>query len=644
MAIIVERDEAPAPLDAVGRLLESLDAQPGAWLGCDVASEGLFRKESVACARPALRFALCGRELTVTVMSSSGAALLEAVRSLAKFEESAGVLRRRCTAGPEVTGVLRRFLAVFQPASAELGLYGAFAFDYYRLGDTAPLPDDGHCRFVLFFPEEVLVSDAAEARRITFRWPGAGGEVGEVPAARAPAPEDELPAGGHARRVAQGVERLRRGELQSLVLSQAFRRRVGVPASRAFAALRGRNPYPAMFFCNLGGGEVLFGASPDQQLRAHGEWVESAPVCGTLRRGADPIEDMEQAFDLLASPKEGAAIALCADSAADEHARVCEPGSVRVVSHRRPYFFSTIIHAISHLRGRRRAGLDGIDLLLAHATPATVTGLPKAAAVRAIEEIEADWRGWYAGAVARIGSDGTVDLHTILRAARLAEGVAEVRTGGNILADSDPVKEEEESALKAQTLFRVLQGQAPDAQAEAARPGPRPVRLLPSEDPAAARFANALAQAGAVVEAGAAVAVCSGASSGTFPGGPLVAVGEAGLQLLEADGCRVDALPKPAFARPVEGQGVQGGFLSHYNALWVGWYATRAVRPEALAAGWAPTAVSDEGWLLAAQHEATRRCALLFRPDSVLSLRAAAGVKALAAALEWANSGIKTNS
>ena len=636
--IRVAREERPAAPDAVERLLEALDAQPGAWLGCDVASEGLFRKESVACARPALRFALCGRELSVIALSRAGAALLDTVRALGPFIAGEGTLRCECQSGPEVLGVLRRFLAAFEPASAELGLYGAFAFDYFRLGEDAALPGDGRCRFVLYFPEQVLVADAAHARWVNFRWPGVEASPGPVPAAAVPPPDDELPPGGHARRVARGVDRLRRGELQSLVLSQTFRRRVGVPASKAFASLRARNPYPAMFFCNLGGGELLFGASPDQQLRAHGEWVESAPVCGTLRRGADPIEDMEQAFDLLASDKEGAAIALCADSAANEHALVCEPGSVRVVAHRRPYFFSTIIHAISHLRGQRRAGLDAFDLLLAHATPATVTGLPKASAVRAIEEIEADWRGWYAGAVARLGSDGTVDLHTILRAARVAGGVAEVRTGGNILPDSDPEKEEEESALKAQTLFRVLQGQAPDGAVRATGTARIPVRVLPSDDPGEARFSNILAQAGGVVDPSARLLVCSGRYASPLPAGPLVAVGDAALQLLEGEGCRVEALARPAYARPVVGSGKDDEFLREFKVLSVGWYAAHAIRPDALSAGWTALAVSADGWLLAAANEASRRCALFFRPDSVLSLKGGTGARVLALALAWANS------
>jgi anthranilate synthase len=442
--ITITRSESKAQAPQVDALLEELETRPGLWMGCDVASAGLFERRSIACARPALRFCLTGPLLEVTAMTAAGSALLPALSAMASFASVKGGLRAKFGTGAAVTELLRAFLAGFQPRSAELALFGAFSFDFFRLAEEAPLPEDGRCRLVLYFPERVLVAGEHESAWIDFSWPGKRGETGDVAPAAIASAEDEMPSGGHAQRVAQGVELLRRGELFSLVLSQTFRRRTAVSPAKAFTTLRQRNPYPAMFFCNLGGGEILFGASPDLQVRADAQTVESAPVCGTLRRGADPVEDADQALALLESHKEGTAIALCADSAADELARVCEPGSVRVVSHRRPYFFSTIIHAISHVRGRRRAGLDALDLLLAHAAPATVTGLPKAAAIRAIGKIEADWRGWYAGAVARLGSDGSAEVYTVLRAARIAGGVAEIRTGGNIVADSVPENEEEE--------------------------------------------------------------------------------------------------------------------------------------------------------------------------------------------------------
>ena len=203
----------------------------------------------------------------------------------------------------------------------------------------------------------------------------------------------------------------------------------------------------------------MFGASPDVQVRADDQWVETAPVCGTFRRGADPVDDHEQAKALTNSLVDEASLALCADSDRNDKARVCEPGSVQLLLRRRVHLFSTIIHTIDHTRGRRRADVDSFDIVLAHATPATVTGMPKPDARSAIEALEAGWRGWYAGAAVRFGGDGSCEALTMLRFARLVGDWAEVRTGGSLLADSDPPREEEETRLKAESMFRVLAGQ-----------------------------------------------------------------------------------------------------------------------------------------------------------------------------------------
>lgn len=166
--IAIGQSGSAASARDVDALLGRLDQRPGVWMGCNVASEGLFRKESTACAVAALRFCLDGPVLTVTALSASGGALLAAVKSLAAFHGGAGSLETRMPSGAEVVELLRRFLAMFRPQSAEFAYYGALSFDYFRLGETGPLPDDGRRRLVLFVPERVLAVRESGARWLDF--------------------------------------------------------------------------------------------------------------------------------------------------------------------------------------------------------------------------------------------------------------------------------------------------------------------------------------------------------------------------------------------------------------------------------------------------------------------------------------------
>lgn len=693
--IAVECRQSPASTADARGAIESIAAGVGVWLGCDVAVDGLYRREAHAALEPLLAFYLDGTLLRVVPHGGFGRALAEHVALLAAFERVDG--RLECRFGeraaepastedalvhPVVT-LLRRVLALFEssgepavfesrgepavseshgePAVSEsngdravvesrghqaVAFYGALAFDYDRLGARSQLPDDGRRRLALIVPARVLVTGDAGHRWLDFTFPSLLPIIG-TQAVLEPVRVDrnlaDQPAGAHARAVALGVERMRRGELCSLVLSQTFRRAVDVDAADAFVRLRRDNPYPAMFFVNAGGGERIFGASPDVQVRADAEWVETAPVCGTFRRGTDPLDDYLQAKALVDSEVDEASLAVCADSDRNDKALVCEAGSVELVSRRRVHFFSTIIHAIDHTRGRRRVGVDGFDIVLAHATPATVTGMPKAAARLAIAEIETEWRGWYAGAAVRIGADGSCEALTMLRFARLVDGVAEVRCGGSLLADSVPAREEEETRLKSETLFRVLAGASPRAPASrftASRE--RHVVFHDADDALAASMREALFKAGgrfassglhgAVQVAGDGPLGACRAVAARLVGVPALWLNNAALALLESMGARLDVLVPPQFGRLLECTAVPGECLAALDRFQVGVYATHVVQQADLPDGWRALAVGVDGRIVAALSK-RGDVALMCRPDSVLSTRHHAGLHMLDAAL-----------
>ncbi len=648
--IAVERIESPAQAADAQAAIAALDHSPGAWLGCDVTAPGQFRREAMVALDPLLSFYLDGNLLRVVPHGDVGRALAGKLAALATFERVQGRLEiafAASDAAPHpVIGLLRRFLASFAAKPRELGLYGALAFDYYRLARADAVIDDGRRRLALFLPARVLLTGDAGHRWIELRFPGlqpvSGAQAG-IATVQPERFEDDLPAGGHAEAVARGVEQMRRGVLRSLVLSQTFRRQVQVDAPTAFARLRRDNPYPAMFFVNLGGGERIFGASPDVQVRADAQWVETAPVCGTFRRGGDPVEDHEQAKALINSAVDEASLALCADSDRNDKALVCELGSVELLTRRRLHFFSTIIHTIDHTRGRRRPDVDAFDIVLAHATPATVTGMPKTDARAAIAELEAVWRGWYAGAAVRISADGSCEALTLLRFVRLIGDCAEVRTGGSLLADSDPVREEEETRLKAEGMFCVLAGQSPRGPMVSAPPPPASrVCFLDAGDALAALAREALVQAGCVLDADAPLLVRGDGPldalrthEAASDDRPTLALNNAALALLEQDGAVLETLAVPQYGRALDCQAVAGGVFDALGDFRVGLYASHWLPVAALPAGWVLAAQGSDGRVIAAVHPARRTVALLFRPDAVLSLQRSAGRLALLAALGW---------
>jgi anthranilate synthase component 1 len=187
-----------------------------------------------------------------------------------------------------------------------------------------------------------------------------------------------------------------------------------------------------------------------------GDLLEVRPIAGTRPRGATDDEDRRLAEELLADPKERAEHIMLVDLGRNDLGRVCEFGSVRVTDLMRVEKYSHVMHIVSSIEGKLRAGLDGLHALEACLPAGTLSGAPKVRAMEIIEELEPNRRGLYGGAVGYIDFRGNLDTCIALRTLVIRSGTAYVQAGGGIVADSSPQREREESCNKARALIRAV--------------------------------------------------------------------------------------------------------------------------------------------------------------------------------------------
>ena len=270
-------------------------------------------------------------------------------------------------------------------------------------------------------------------------------------------------------------ERFACGDLFEVVPGHVFYGRCASPAA-FYELLRQRNPAPYEFLFNLGEGEYLVGASPEMYVRVTGDRVETCPIAGTIARGEDTLEDAANIATLLGSAKEESELTMCTDVDRNDKARVCVPGSVRVIGRRQIEMYSRLIHTVDHIEGRLRPGFDAFDAFLTHMWAVTVTGAPKTWAMQFIEDHEETPRRWYGGAVGKVGFDGSMNTGLTLRTAHITGGIAAVRAGATLLYDSVPAAEEKETQIKARALLETLDEASRIAPGDAKVAGER-VRL-----------------------------------------------------------------------------------------------------------------------------------------------------------------------
>lgn len=623
------RDATEAEVETA---LARLDGAPGLYFGCDAGIAGMHPLQATLAVAPALLLRVFSDGLEVEASGPQGISLLGAP-TIAGWHSAA----RRGT-GRHPIASLRTLLHCFAAGTGPC-LAGALRFEAHQLRAAAAAKA---CLGFFLFPASYWERDASG------RWqfvelhfdvpPKAGAVLDASKPAKAihgdgPAPPrlaDDLAPGKYAEMVAQAKDLLRAGRLVSLTLSQSYRRAAQASASDAFGRLRRVNPAPATFFFN-DGLERAFGASPDLQLVVHGQSIESMPVCGTVARRAGSVGESESLRELMNEEVDAASLAVCSDAMRDDLASCCEPGTLELLERRRPMSLATVVHAVDRLRGQLRADADAWDAVLATTAPAMLTGAPRAAALEAIAQLEKSPRGWYGGLIVRVGRDGDAMVGTLLRAAVLHEGWAEVRTGGDLLADSDPAREEAESRHKALSLWRALGVEAHHGTAATVLGKEKAQRMSVHVHDAADPFPRAVHDALAAVDiaaeggaANASVLIGSDAArcAQFLSGRPtaVVALGDAGCHMLASDGASLVVAPE-------HGRTLHCHATDAMPAHWPRTFVTARYAQFALAdgenvpSGWDVWARDANGQPVLAVHPSSRRAALLFRPDSVLSDR-----------------------
>jgi anthranilate synthase component I len=252
------------------------------------------------------------------------------------------------------------------------------------------------------------------------------------------------------------VEYIHAGDAYQVVPSQRWSAEVPVEAFSIYRGLRAVNPSPYMYFLDFGDFEIA-GASPEPLVTVHDGRIETRPIAGTRPRGASAEDDKRIAEDLLADEKERAEHVMLVDLGRNDVGRVSEYGSVNVDAYMEIETYSHVMHIVSRVSGRLRAGVGPLDALRAILPAGTLSGAPKVRAMQIIDELEPVKRGGYGGAIGYLSYTGDLDTCIHIRTVVVKDGVAHVQAGGGTVADARPDYELRESEAKSRAVKQAIE-------------------------------------------------------------------------------------------------------------------------------------------------------------------------------------------
>lgn len=216
-------------------------------------------------------------------------------------------------------------------------------------------------------------------------------------------------------------------------------------------------PFSGLF---KGKNKWLVSASPERFLKKTGCQLIAQPIKGTIHRGHNESEDVENRRALLISEKERAENLMITDLTRNDLARVSMTGSVRVEELFGIYPFPRVFQMISTVSSKILPGKSFQEIIHATFPMGSMTGAPKISTMGIIEREENFRRGWFSGTFGWIDEDGNFDFSVIIRSviADLEVKKLYFGVGSAITIDASAVQEYEECALKAQAILELLRG------------------------------------------------------------------------------------------------------------------------------------------------------------------------------------------
>jgi para-aminobenzoate synthetase len=256
--------------------------------------------------------------------------------------------------------------------------------------------------------------------------------------------------------IARSQAELAAGESYEVCLTDQISTSASPEPFDLYRNLRRSNPAPFAAYLKLGEMAVV-SSSPERFLSVDRERrVQARPIKGTTSRSSDPAEDAALRAELNSDEKTYAEHLMIVDLLRNDLGRVCEVGSVCVPELMIVEDYATVHQLISTVEGALAAGRSAVECVRACFPGGSMTGAPKERTMEIIDDLEAEARGVYSGAIGYFGLDGVMDLSIVIRTIVMRPGRTTIGAGGAIVMQSDPEDEFDEILLKARAPMAAI--------------------------------------------------------------------------------------------------------------------------------------------------------------------------------------------
>lgn len=259
----------------------------------------------------------------------------------------------------------------------------------------------------------------------------------------------------YLQKVRLAQQQIREGNFYEINLSHPLHYHIKGDSWVLYQKMKEAGPVPFASYISINKVEVC-SASPERFIARKGNKVWSQPIKGTIDRSTQNGDEQEQIGRLLYSEKEKAENLMIVDLVRNDMSRIAVEGSVKVKNLFEIQTFQTVHQMVSTVECKVGLSMHPVDIIKSCFPMGSMTGAPKIAAMKAIDELENYKRGIYSGAIGYLNPEGDFDFNVVIRTAIIQSDKLIYPVGGAITSDSDPEQEWNETLIKARALTEAV--------------------------------------------------------------------------------------------------------------------------------------------------------------------------------------------
>lgn len=262
---------------------------------------------------------------------------------------------------------------------------------------------------------------------------------------------------GWKKSVQKAVDTIRRDQAKKIVLARELRLKLNnrVDIGRFVERLMDTQQQSYLFAYEQGD-DCFVGASPERLVQIKGDALLSTCLAGTAPRGKNEQEDIQIANDELLhdakNREEHDHVVQMIKSSITPFCHEINIPNVPVVLTLR-----NLQHLYTPVTATLNDGVSVFDLIeVLHPTPA-LGGVPTDKALQFIREEEQFDRGWYGAPIGWLDYNGNSEFAVAIRSGLVRKDEMSLFAGCGVMADSDPEKEYDETAVKFLPMLTILE-------------------------------------------------------------------------------------------------------------------------------------------------------------------------------------------